>query len=49
MVDFSRMTWIYIMKNRSKVFSHFCAFSAEVKTHSDTTVHMLRSDNAKEN
>ncbi|KAL6311472.1 hypothetical protein AAG906_012053 [Vitis piasezkii] len=30
--DFSRMTWIYFMKNRSEVFSHFCAFSAEIKT-----------------
>jgi hypothetical protein len=30
--DFIRMTLIYFMKNRSKVFSHFCTFCAEIKT-----------------
>ncbi|RVX07744.1 Retrovirus-related Pol polyprotein from transposon RE1 [Vitis vinifera] len=46
--DFSRMTWIYFMKNRSEVFSHFCAFSAEIKTQYDVSVKILRSDNGKE-
>jgi len=46
--DYSRMTWIYFMKNRSEVFSHFCAFCAEVKTQFNVSVHILRSDNAKE-
>ena len=46
--DFSRMTWIYFMKNRSEVFSHFCAFSAEIKTQYDVFVKILRSDNGKE-
>ena len=36
------------MKNRSELFSHFCAFCAEVKTHFNTSVRTLRSDNAKE-
>ncbi|XP_071933222.1 uncharacterized protein [Coffea arabica] len=30
--DHSRMTWLYLMKNRSELFSHFCAFCAEIKT-----------------
>jgi len=46
--DFSRMTWIYFMKSRSEVFTHFCAFCAEVKTQFNTSVRILRSDNAKE-
>ena len=36
------------MKNRSEVFSHFCAFSAEIKTQYDVFVKILRSDNGKE-
>ncbi|KAK2965746.1 hypothetical protein RJ640_003284 [Escallonia rubra] len=46
--DFSRMTWIYFMKNRSEVFAHFSAFCAEIKTQFNVHVHILRSDNAKE-
>ena len=30
--DFSRMTWIYLMKHRSELFSHFTAFCTEIKT-----------------
>ena len=36
------------MKNRSEVFSHFCAFSTEIKTQYDVSVKILRSDNGKE-
>ncbi|KAK3027217.1 hypothetical protein RJ639_040806 [Escallonia herrerae] len=46
--DFSRMTWIYFMKNRSEVFAQFSAFCAEIKTQFNVHVHILRSDNAKE-
>ena len=42
------MTWIYFMKNRSEVFSHFCAFYAEIKTQFNVFVRILRSDNGKE-
>ncbi|RVW25707.1 Retrovirus-related Pol polyprotein from transposon RE1 [Vitis vinifera] len=31
-----------------EVFSHFCAFSAEIKTQYDVSVKILRSDNGKE-
>ena len=46
--DFSRVTWLYLMKNRSELFSHFSAFCAEIKTHFNLSVQTLRSDNAKE-
>ena len=46
--DFSRMTWIYFMKNRFEVFSHFSAFCAEIKIQFNVSIHILRSDNAKE-
>lgn len=45
--DFSRMTWIYFMRSRSNVFSHFCAFCVEVKAQFNVSVRIL-SDNAKE-
>ena len=28
--DYSRTTWLYLMKNRSELFSHFRAFYAEI-------------------
>lgn len=46
--DYSRVTWLYLMKNRSEVFTHFCSFVAEIKTQFHVTVQTLRSDNAKE-
>lgn len=46
--DFSRMTWIYFMKNRFEVFSHFSNFCVEIKTQFNASIHILRSDNAKE-
>ncbi|MCR2847923.1 DDE-type integrase/transposase/recombinase [Weizmannia coagulans] len=46
--DFSRVTWLYLMKNRSELFSHFRAFHAEIKTQFNLSIKTLRSDNAKE-
>ena len=46
--DYSRTTWLYLMKNRSKLFSHFRAFYAEIHTQFHVYVQNLRSDNAKE-
>ena len=37
--DYSRVTWLYLMKSRSELFSHFYAFCAEIKTQFDTSVH----------
>lgn len=46
--DYFRMTWLFLMKNRSELFSHFTAFCAEIKTQFNVSVQILRSDNAKE-
>ena len=46
--DYSRTTWFYLMKNRSKLFSHFHAFCVEIHTQFHFYVQNLRSDNAKE-
>ena len=45
--DYSRTTWLYLMKNRSE-FSHFRAFCVEIHTQFHVYVQNLRSDNAKE-
>ena len=45
--DFSRMTWVYFMKNLSELFSHFSTFYNEIKTQFNASVQTLRSDNAK--
>ncbi|KAJ0885211.1 putative RNA-directed DNA polymerase [Helianthus annuus] len=46
--DYSCVTWLYFMKNRSEVFSHFCSLNTKVKTHFNVSIRTLRSDNAKE-
>ena len=46
--DYSRTTWLYLMKNRSELFSHFRAFYAEIHTQFHVSVQNLRSDNVKE-
>ena len=46
--DYSRCTWLYLMKSRSEVFDIFQSFCAEIKTQFNTSVSILRSDNAKE-
>lgn len=46
--DYSRVTWLYLMKSRSELFSLFCAFCAEIKTQFNVSIRTLRSDNAKE-
>ena len=47
-VDYLRTTWLYLMKNRSELFSHFRAFCAEIHTQFHVYVQNLRSDNVKE-
>jgi hypothetical protein len=36
------------MKSHSELFSHFCAFCAEIKTQFNVSIHTLCCDNAKE-
>ena len=47
--DFSRVTWLYLMKSRYELFSHFSAFYAQIQTQFHVSVQTLRSDNAKDN
>ena len=46
--DFSRVTWLYLMKSHFELFSHFSAFCAEIQTQFHVSVQTLKSDNAKE-
>ena len=46
--DYSRTTWLYIMKNCYDLFSNFYAFYAKIHTQFHVYVQSLRSDNAKE-
>ena len=46
--DYLQTTWLYLMKNRSKLFSHFHVFCAKIHTQFYVDVQNLRSDNAKE-
>ena len=45
--DYSRTNWLYLMKNRSELFSHFRAFCTEIHTQFHVYVQNPRSDNAK--
>ena len=44
--EYSRTTWLYLMKNH--LFSHFHALYVEIKIQFHTSVQNLRSDNSKE-
>ena len=46
--DYSRCTWLFLMKTRAELFSIFQKFHAEICTQFNTSIRILRSDNAKE-
>nr|CAN78715.1 hypothetical protein VITISV_030863 [Vitis vinifera] len=46
--DYSRCTWLFLMKNRAKLFSIFQKFYAEIQTQFNISIRVLRSDNARE-
>lgn len=46
--DYSRVTWLYLMKSRSELFSIFVSFVTKIQTQFRITLKTLRSDNAKE-
>ena len=48
MDDFSCMTWLFLMKNLSKLFSIFQIFHNMIKTQFSRKIHILHYDNAKE-
>ena len=46
--DFSRMTWLYLLKERSEVSSVIESFFNEIKNQFSTSIRVLRTDNALE-
>jgi uncharacterized protein (DUF2344 family) len=42
------MTWLYLIKNKSEVFSHFQNFTNLVETQYNTKIKILRTDNGTE-
>ena len=46
--DYSRCTWLFLMKTQVELFSIFQKFHAEIRTQFNTSIRILRSDNAKE-
>ncbi|RDX96421.1 hypothetical protein CR513_20926, partial [Mucuna pruriens] len=46
--EYSRCTWVYLMKERSEFLSILMSFSKEVENQFGKTIKILRSDNAKE-
>ena len=46
--DYSRCTCLFLMKTRAELFSIFQKFHVEVRTQFNTSICILRSDNAKE-
>ncbi|RVX02576.1 Retrovirus-related Pol polyprotein from transposon TNT 1-94 [Vitis vinifera] len=46
--DYSRCTWLFLMKNRAELFSIFQKFYAEIQTQFNISIRVLRSNNARE-
>ena len=46
--DFSRLTYLYLLKNKSEVFSHFQDFSNLIENQYNTRIKILRTDNGTE-
>ena len=46
--DFSRMTWLYLLKERCEVSGVIELFHNEIKTQISTNSHVLRTDNVLE-
>ena len=46
--DFTRYTWLYLLKHRSELKQIYYDFSAMVKTQFSSTIKTFRSDNAME-
>jgi hypothetical protein len=46
--DYTRMTWVTFLKNKSEAFEKFKAFKALVENETDLKIKCLRSDNGGE-
>ena len=47
-VDYYRVTYLYLMKERSELYSIFKSFYMEIKTQFNASLHIFRYDNAHE-
>ena len=47
-VDYSRVTYLYLLKKRSELYSIFKSFYMEIKTQFNASLRIFRSDNARE-
>ncbi|KAK8921120.1 hypothetical protein KSP39_PZI020446 [Platanthera zijinensis] len=46
--DYSRLTWLYLLRDRSEIPRIFRAFIVETRTQFQTTIKTVRTDNARE-
>ena len=46
--DFSRKTWLYLLKTKDEVFRKLQEFKAEVENPTDKKIKTIRSDNGRE-
>ena len=46
--DFSRKTWIYLLKNKDEVFSKFKEIKSLIENHNEKKIKKFRSDNGEE-
>ena len=46
--DYSKMTWIYFLKKKTKVFKRFLEFKSLVENQTDRKIKVLRTDNGGE-
>ena len=46
--DYSRCTWLFLMKNQAELYSIFHKFYVEILTQFNISIRVLRSDNARE-
>jgi len=46
--EFSRCTWVYLIKDRSELLSIFMSFLNEIENQFEKTIKIFRSDNAKD-
>ena len=46
--DYSRCTWLFLMKHRSKLFHIFQSFFNEIKTQFGVSITVLHNDNDRE-
>ena len=45
--DYTRMCWVYLLKNKSDAFQTFNNFHAWIENHAKTHIGSLRTDNGK--